>query len=886
MKKLISVSIALLFASLAWGQSLTPALNTITSSGSTCATWNNASGVCDIAQLPTGQATTAAITLAGTWVGTVQFEVSGDNQNTWFSATCNPTPSGLAVSSATTNGTWVCNVQSMSFVRARASAWTSGIAVTMIAPSIAAPGALGTSAATYLSTVCGGQAACPNATDESVAIQAAVTSSGCAKFGGCHIVDDLCGIQTWSVQPFSGAANNLMNGLFEFRNNCPASNPHIISVDGMSTVLVPTGLWVVGQGTAQAALTPQYGSVGNLLSGTYIRACNPAIYPCLHGGFIIQSGTITSTGAPAANLSLVTMVGKPFSTANTVNAIGQYRMITISGATGANAVNNAAWMINDCNTTGCASTPQTFHIAVTTGFATCASACGTAYFDTPLINIGSGAGNGTFGSRIDNLTIDCSYMIGCGGWVQAAGQEMTGLGTINSWNSTVYGGRIDESPAYNGAAAGATNSGPYGPLSTNVISITCGLNGGCACRGGSSGCSSGVIGTPGTVPLGTTMSCGAGTAQATIDVGGVDPCVNSNMRGFLFTGTVGQQGAGRVYGHATCTINDKSASGGLPVPELWGATPSGQVYGQGGISGTPGTYGACFAVYGTHVEIDDTHTEYYPTGYDVAGDANRSATFYFVYTASTASPLSRTSGVSFDGGFGSACGATATCPGTGSAIMADIGSQPSDANAIGDVEFRNVNMMNGDGALDIQDNVYGRKCFSFSSAPGSDYVMSYSIGHTTTVAQTNNGQTGLATPQLRTTCTGLPHFIGNAFGFPIISTSAIAVFGVPVKWDTAAANQVKPTITTDTGAGVVVGVSYASAAAGGYASVVTTGEVPMLFDTAGTGTCAIGNFVIVGTLTAGHVQCTATYTAGTVIGTAMQAMNTTNTPFNVLVGLR
>lgn len=106
---------------------------------------------------------------------------------------------------------------------------------------------------------------------------------------------------------------------------------------------------------------------------------------------------------------------------------------------------------------------------------------------------------------------------------------------------------------------------------------------------------------------------------------------------------------------------------------------------------------------------------------------------------------------------------------------------------------------------------------------------------------------------------------------------------VPVKADTANANQVVTTTTTDTGAGVVIGVVNNKPTAGTRADIQLLGWIqPVL----GTGTCAIGNFVIVDTTTNGRVKCTATYTAGTVIGVAMAANSTVGTTFNVLESLR
>jgi len=126
----------------------------------------------------------------------------------------------------------------------------------------------------------------------------------------------------------------------------------------------------------------------------------------------------------------------------------------------------------------------------------------------------------------------------------------------------------------------------------------------------------------------------------------------------------------------------------------------------------------------------------------------------------------------------------------------------------------------------------------------------------------------------------------QANAIPFTATGTITA-GSPVKMDTGNANQVVPTVTTDTGAGIVVGVAQNSVTAGQTVFVITTGIASMTFDTNGTGNCSIGNWVIVGTLTNADVQCAAAYpAAGKIIGIAMQAQTTTHTAFNVAVGLR
>ena len=125
---------------------------------------------------------------------------------------------------------------------------------------------------------------------------------------------------------------------------------------------------------------------------------------------------------------------------------------------------------------------------------------------------------------------------------------------------------------------------------------------------------------------------------------------------------------------------------------------------------------------------------------------------------------------------------------------------------------------------------------------------------------------------------------GGNGGHGVIMNATSAITGpAPVKLDTSNANQIVITTTTDTGAGIPVGVVVNSPGAGANGYVVTSGVVAL---TLGTGTCSIGQFVIVDTTTNGRVQCTGTYSAGTVIGKAMAAQASVGSTFNVLVGLR
>lgn len=118
-----------LVTSAAYGQ----ASGTITATGATCAVTN--------ACLSTSVANTIAtanVTVSGTYVGTLQFEGSGDGTNFFSLSGAQLTSSTAAVN---TGGTWTFSVAGLTNIRVRASAYTSGTATVTILLS-AAPAAV------------------------------------------------------------------------------------------------------------------------------------------------------------------------------------------------------------------------------------------------------------------------------------------------------------------------------------------------------------------------------------------------------------------------------------------------------------------------------------------------------------------------------------------------------------------------------------------------------------------------------------------------------------------------------------------------------------------------------------------------------------------------
>lgn len=118
-------------------------------------------------------------------------------------------------------------------------------------------------------------------------------------------------------------------------------------------------------------------------------------------------------------------------------------------------------------------------------------------------------------------------------------------------------------------------------------------------------------------------------------------------------------------------------------------------------------------------------------------------------------------------------------------------------------------------------------------------------------------------------------------GLTDLTATASMTAGQVVKLDTANANSVVVTVTTDTGAGVPLGVVVNSPGAAGTAHILIDGQTNLTV--LGTGTCTVGQFVIVDTTTNGRVKCTSTYAAGTIIGKALTAQASVGSALTVLV---
>lgn len=131
MKKLLLFLLLFALTDFASAQSLVT--GTIQSSAFTCQPQGGSTACVFLQVAP--QTNSADITVAGTYSGTLQFEVSGDGGATWVSVLATPPGSTSAVTSTTSTGTWTASMAGHTFIRVRASALASGVASITLNPS-------------------------------------------------------------------------------------------------------------------------------------------------------------------------------------------------------------------------------------------------------------------------------------------------------------------------------------------------------------------------------------------------------------------------------------------------------------------------------------------------------------------------------------------------------------------------------------------------------------------------------------------------------------------------------------------------------------------------------------------------------------------------------
>jgi hypothetical protein len=615
-------------------------------------------------------------------------------------------------------------------------------------------------------------------TDESHAI-AAIES---AYNGSVNIIDDMCGLQYWSEQPFTKPGQMLL------WSNCGSSSSHIIDLDGVASITLPSAFTLRGMGADGQ-------SISSGVANTHIRVCNPAIETCPNSGFVTQNSSATTiTTTVSTNTMTVTLAaGAPFTTCpatgicqtnTSVNAVQTGRQLCIYGSSIAN--NNGCWFYD---TTVSYTAPQSFTVWVVNGVTTpCASSCGTVVLLQPMIAIGKGGGTpNNYHTVAENLSLDGSYLPGVECAANGQGEEGTGFRGIQFWNCVGGYIHLAEDNSYGGGATGAANSGNYGDLAGNLALVDCRISGGCACQqpltasvtytntGHTvtwvSGAQfpyniqtvslSGTTGGPFSVlsvnASGTTLtytgtaSPASGSATATLTNTGMTACAANSTAGITPFGDDMGCGNGGATGTGPGGNEIVASGGGDPCanPNVAGYSLTSYTSGNQGFgdianhftcsfadksnssaghftpqfAGSGATQGACLRVIGVHAHFEDYHAEYLNFGAQVCGNSANSATWYEGLWNSG----SPTTGVSFNGGF------LNYNAGTG----IDIG-QSGNASSCLSIAINGVNLGTGSGTS-WSDNINGNSC--------SDQVGNYVIGNATNPVLMNSCTTGNG-PQL------------------------------------------------------------------------------------------------------------------------------------------
>lgn len=204
----------------AFAQNSTPNPGALTASGSTCTPTD-----CTSVVLPPN-ASSAAISLSGTFSATVQFEVSADGSN-FVSANAAPQPSGAVVTSATGTGTWTIPVAGMMVLRARVSSYASGTVVPFInlsaEPFIAAQNTTGVTIANTAGTTDPCQNPSVLKTNVAINITSAATTSLVAVSGSTAVY--VCGF-SFSISQVVTTANTLQ---FEYGTGASCTGTHALT---------------------------------------------------------------------------------------------------------------------------------------------------------------------------------------------------------------------------------------------------------------------------------------------------------------------------------------------------------------------------------------------------------------------------------------------------------------------------------------------------------------------------------------------------------------------------------------------------------------------------------------------------------------------------------
>jgi hypothetical protein len=613
-----------------------------------------------------------------------------------------------------------------------------------------------------LSQVCASVAFvnCPLYTDQSYAIRSVISSYG-GSGATLHIVDDLCGVQYLTEQPFTGMA-----GIAEFSANCTQSTstqPNIIYVDGpLDTIEIPTNVRLIGQGS---------NSNNQIPDNTFFSNCNPNVDVCPGGGVAQQSGTLNSTGV-SSNVMTINFSGS-FNVGAQLNSIQVGRELFIYGCT--NTTNNGGWVVqaSGINITGFSlvsgntyqftntgsnglssgnkvrlngftggnsnlngqnltvlvagltsttfeltvtgsgyssgggyanetSPAYVFNVGVPTGVTSTPSSCGgQVYLEQPVMAIGTGNNTTTYHASVGYVTIDARDMPASGCFVNGTGEEATGTeGAVQCFNATAYYFRWDESSnSYSSNGPGDTNSMGSGPLEGNNDPFYC-TKTTCPCNGGSFGCSSVTVGVAGAVPQGTLMACGAGTTRATIAAFSLGNGSQDACQNPNFVGLLltGLVGAeGPGRFKGHVTMSLSDKSQSGGVPIA-------------GLAGTIGTaeQASGIGIFGSSFQSDFIHTEYFNIGIAICGDLATQYTWTSFYHQAVSN---NTSGVHLDGSLISF---------TSGGIGIDIGTA-GDGDFCMDIRGDGLNVGASSSQITYQNNITGTTC--------KDDILTFQVGH-------------------------------------------------------------------------------------------------------------------------------------------------------------
>jgi hypothetical protein len=496
--------------------------------------------------------------------------------------------------------------------------------------------------------------------DMCLQIVAARQSSSCgSNVKGCYIRAPFNGVQNCSVDPFSNGGSGaawVNGGILDFRG---AKN---LDVRIAKTWNIPGNVHVIGPGTTSS------GGAANI-NNMIVRAGNAAW----------QLGATNFTVAHEAITGGISITGTTATvTVNNTMCVGSnpnsgQDVFIYGGPSFFAAYHGLALAITGCS----GGTATSFQVQVPSGTAGCSTTCSgaTVYEGTPMINMGSNAPSAAqYRTQIEGMSIDAAWVLGAIPLTNFGAEENSWFKNVNFFNFGGEAFRLSEffTAGLGGGGSsggGASQSGPYSDFSINFLAETCELT-------TNSGCN--------------TTSTGVGTGQPLYETSGIsvnpqsqNP-LNCQTLGFLVDGPRSSGGTttvnhlGGIYSF-TLSANDPDPSSTNP-----NQTP---VAMRAATCGTPYSGGATpigFVIYGVSTALSDTHVEYWPTPFEVGGNAALNATFPGTNLSNT---TITTSGVSLRT-------LNALVNGTGNTSYAiDVGPHATDVNVEGINTFNNGSVL-------------------------------------------------------------------------------------------------------------------------------------------------------------------------------------------------